>query len=52
MLEIDLEYPKILEKLHNERPILPERITIKKCHKLAYNLYDKSNNVADIRTLK
>ena len=25
---------------------------IKKCNKLAYNLYDKNNYVADIRTLE
>ena len=41
MLEVDLEYPKSLQNLHNDLPFFPKRIEIKKCHKLVCNMYDK-----------
>ena len=52
IFEIDVEYPKKLHNFHNDLPISPERMKIKKCHKLVCNLYDKNNYVAHIRTLK
>ena len=30
MLEVDLVYPKELHELHNDYPLAPERLTIKK----------------------
>ena len=38
ILEVDVEYPKRLRNLHNDVPFLPERMKVKKCHKLVYNL--------------
>ena len=51
ILEVDVEYPKRLHDFHNDLQFLPERKKVKKC-KLVYNLYDKNNYVAHIRTLK
>ena len=52
ILEVDVEYSKDLYDLHNGLPFLPERMKINKCNKLLCNLYDKKNNVANIRFLK
>ena len=52
ILEVDVEYPKNLHDLHSDLPFLPERTKINKCSKLVYNLYDKNNYVAHIRSLK
>ena len=41
ILEIDVEYPKKLYELHNDLPLLPERMKIKKCCKLVCHLYNK-----------
>ena len=41
--EVDAEYPKELHKLQNDLPFLPERMKIKKCHKLLSNMYDKKS---------
>ena len=30
ILEVDLEYPKELHNLHNEYPLVPERLTVNK----------------------
>ena len=38
--------------LHDDLPILPERMMIKKCHKFVCNIYDKNNYVAYIKALK
>ena len=40
-LKAYVEYPKRLHNLHSELPFLAERIKIKKCSKLACNLFDK-----------
>ena len=45
ILEVDTEYPKNLYNLHDDLPLLPKVIKIKKCNKLVCNLYDKSNYV-------
>ena len=34
ILEVDVEYPKNLQKLHSDLPFLPERMKISKCAKL------------------
>ena len=52
VLEADVGYPKRLQNLHNYLPFLPKIMKIRKCNKLACNLYDKSNYVAHIRTVK
>ena len=36
ILEVDVEYPKDLHKLHSDLPFLPERMKINKCTKLVY----------------
>ena len=52
ILEVDIEYPENLYKLHRNLPFLPERFKINKCSKLACTLYDKENYVIHIRALK
>ena len=52
ILEVDVEYPENLHKLHRDLPFLPERIKINKCSKLVCTLYDKENYVIHIRALK
>ena len=52
ILEVDGEYPKRLQNLHNDLPFLPKRMKIKKCNKLVSNLYGKSNYVVHIRASK
>ena len=49
-LEVDVEYPKDLHKLHSDLPFLSERIKIKNCN--ICNLYDKKEYIVHIRTLK
>ena len=39
--EVDVEYPKNLHDFHSYLPSLPERMKIKKCNKLVFNLHDK-----------
>ena len=41
ILEVDVEYPKNLLSLYRDLPFLSERKKIKKCSKLACNIYDK-----------
>ena len=52
ILEVDVEYPKNLHKLHSDLPFLPERKKIKKCNKLVCTVQDKENYVVHIRALK
>ena len=52
ILEVDVEYPKNLHKLHNDLPFLPERMKINKCNKLVCTVQDKENYVVHIRALK
>ena len=51
-LEIDVEYPEKLHKLHNDLPFLSERIKLGKIEKLVTNLLDKTECVIHIRNLK
>ena len=41
ILEVDVDYSKDWHDLHSDLPFLPERMRIKKCNKLACNLYNK-----------
>ena len=52
ILEVDVEYPKDLHKLHSDLPFLPERMKINKCTKLVCNVRDKENYVIHISALK
>ena len=49
-LEVDVEYPKVLYKLHSDLPFLSERIKIK--NRNICNFYDKKEYIVHIRTLK
>ena len=51
-LEVDVEYPKNLHKLHSDLPFLPERMKIIKSTKLVCNIRNKENYVIHIRALK
>ena len=51
-LEIDVQYPENLHKLHNDLPFLPERIKIEKVEKSVANLHDEKEYVIHIRNLK
>ena len=51
-LKSDLQYPEKLHELHNDLPFLPERMKIEKVEKLVTNLYDKTEYVINIRSLK
>ncbi|XP_073995692.1 uncharacterized protein [Rhodnius prolixus] len=52
ILDVDLEYPSQLHKLHNDLPFLPETITINKHKKLVPHLGTRSNNVVHYVTLR
>ena len=51
-LEVDVQYLEKLYELHNDLPLLPERIKIEKAEKLVANLYHKTEYVIHIRNLK
>ena len=51
-LEVDIQYPEKLDKLHNDSPLLPERMKIEKVKKYVTNLHDKTEYVIDIKNLK
>ena len=52
IFEVDIEYPKILQKSHSDLPFLPERMKTSKCSKLVCNRYDKNNYGVHIRSLR
>ena len=52
MLEVDVDYPSKLHKLHSDMPFLPERMKIDKTQKLVCNLHDKKKYVVHISILK
>ena len=52
ILEVDVDYPSKLHKLHSDMPFLPERMKIDKTKKLACNLHDKKKYVVHISILK
>ena len=51
-LEVDVQYPEMLHKLHNGLPFLPERMKIEKVKKLVADLLDKTEYVMHVRNLK
>ena len=51
-LEVDVDYPNKLHKLHSDMPFLPERMKIDKTQKLVCNLRDKKKYVIHISILK
>ena len=50
--EIGFQYFEKLHELHNNLPILPERMKIEKVEKLVGNLHDKNEYITHIRNLK
>ena len=52
VLEVDVEYPKSLHKLHSDLPFLLERMKTNKCNKLLCSLQDKEDYVVHIKALK
>ena len=52
ILEVDVDYPSKLHKLHSDMPFLPGRMIIDKTKKLVCNLHDKKNYVVHIIVLK
>ena len=51
VLEVDVEYPKMLFNLHSILSFLPKRNKIKEC-KLVCKTHDKENYVVQIRAIK
>ena len=51
-LNVDVDYPKTLHKIHNEFPFLPEKMILGKVEKLVCSLYDKENYPIHIIKLK
>ena len=51
-LEVNVQYLEKLHQLHNDLPLLPERIKIEKVEKLVANLHDKTEYVIHITNLK
>ena len=45
ILQVDLEYPKKLQNLHNDYPMVPENITINKGDQLTPNLNNKTKHI-------
>ena len=52
ILEVDVEYPENLHKLHSDSSFLPEKKKTKKYKKLICNKEDKQNYVIHIKALK
>ena len=52
ILEVDVDYPSKLHKLHNEMSFLPERMKTDKTQKLVCNLHDKKKYVVHVSILK
>ena len=52
ILEVDVDYPSKLHKLHSDMPFLPGRMKIDKTQKLVCNLRDKKKYVVHISILK
>ena len=52
ILEVDVDYPIKLHKLHSDMPFLPEKMKIDKTQKLVCNLHDKKKYVVHISILK
>ena len=51
-LEVDVQYPEELHKLHNDLPFLPERMKIGKVEKFVVNMLDKKEYAIPTINLK
>ena len=51
-LEVEVQYTEKLHELHNDLPLLPERMKTEKVKKLVANLHDKTEYVIWVRNLK
>ena len=51
LLEVDVNYPKVLHDAHNDLPFLCEKMKIDKVEKLVSNLYNKKKFVVHIKAL-
>ena len=51
-LEVDVQFPEKLHELHDNLPILPERMKLKKAGKLVTNLHDNFEYVIQIKNLE
>ena len=51
-LEVDVQFPEKLHELHDNLPILPERMKLKKAEKLVTNLHDNFEYVIQIKNLE
>jgi hypothetical protein len=52
ILEVDMEYPDSLYKLHNDYPLAPESLLVNGVRKLIPNLHNKKNYVVHAENLK
>ena len=52
ILEVDVDYPRKLHKLHSNMPFLPGKMKIDKTQKLVCNFHDKKKYVVHISILK
>ena len=52
LLEVAVQYFKKFHELHNNLPLLTERMKTEKVEKLVVNLHDKTKYIIDIRNLK
>ena len=52
ILEVDVDYPSKLHKLHSDMSFLPESMKIHKTQKLVWNLRDKKKYVVHVSILK
>ena len=52
ILEVNVDYPSKLHKLHSDMPFLPERMKIDKTKKLVCNLHDKKSMLCILAWLK
>ena len=50
--EVNVQYPEKFHEIHNDLPILPEKMKIEKVEKLLTNLDDKTEYVIHIRDIK
>ena len=51
-LEVDVQYPKKIHKLHNDSPFLHDGMKIEKVEKLVTNLHDKTKYTIHIKRFK
>ena len=51
-IEVNVINLEKLHKIHNDLPVLPERMRIKRVEKLVAKLHDKTEYVIHIRNLK